>query len=260
MSLSLTAKEKLLPMQAKRILILGGTRDARQLAFRLIHAGHDVTTSFAGVTEHPIQPEGKVRVGGFGGADGLRHYLQVEKIDVLVDATHPFAAQISANAFDAAGDVTLLRLERPAWLERPGDIWLHVADINAAVAALPDQAVVMLTIGRKEVAPFMARPDLSGVARMIEPTPIVLPATWSLILERPPFSLESEIAVLRDNSITHLVSKNAGGGETEMKLVAARSLQIPVVMIARPNKPAVTTYSSVEGINSHISKLGSPSG
>ena len=247
-------------MQARKILILGGTRDARQLAFRLIHAGHDVTTSFAGVTENPVQPEGKVRVGGFGGADGLRQYLQVEKIDVLVDATHPFAAQISANAFEAAGEVALLRLERPAWVARPEDRWIDVNDINAAVVALPAQAVVMLTIGRKEVAPFMARPDLTGVARMIEPTSVVLPAAWKMILERPPFSLESEIAVLRDNSITHLVSKNAGGGETEMKLVAARILQIPVVMIARPNKPAVITYASVEGINTHISKLGSSSG
>lgn len=247
-------------MQAKRILILGGTRDARQLAFRLIHAGHDVTTSFAGVTENPIQPEGKVRVGGFGGVDGLRHYVQAEKIEVLIDATHPFAAIISANAAEASRDVVLLRLERPAWTARPDDNWIEVADIDAAVAALPTHASVMLTIGRKEIAPFVSRSDLTGVARMIEPTSISMPESWNLILERPPFSLESEMALLRDNNITHLVSKNAGGGETEMKLVAARSLQIPVVMIARPNKPAVTTYSSVEAINTHISKLGSPSG
>ena len=244
-------------MQAKKILILGGTRDARQLAFRLIHAGHDVTTSFAGVTEHPIQPEGKVRVGGFGGAAGLRHYLVTENYNVLVDATHPFAAQISANAVDAAGNIALVRLERPAWVARPEDHWINVADISAAVDALPPQAKVMLTIGRKEVAPFVTRPDISGVARMIEPTSIPLPAIWKLILERPPFSLASEIAVLRENGITHIVSKNAGGGETEMKLIAARNLNIPVVMIARPFKPAVTTYSSVEAINTHISKLGS---
>ena len=247
-------------MQAKKILILGGTRDARQLAFRLIHAGHDVTTSFAGVTEHPIQPEGKVRVGGFGGADGLRHYLVSENYNVLVDATHPFAAQISANAVDAVGNIALVRLERPAWVARPEDHWINVADISAAVDALPPQAKVMLTIGRKEVAPFVTRPDISGVARMIEPTSIPLPAIWKMILERPPFSLASEIAVLRENGITHIVAKNAGGGETEMKLVAARNLNIPVVMIARPFKPAVTTYSTVEAINTHISNLGSKSG
>ena len=247
-------------MQAKKILILGGTRDARQLAFRLIHAGHDVTTSFAGVTEHPVQPEGKVRVGGFGGADGLRRYLVSEKYDVLVDATHPFAAQISANAVDAAGHIALVRLERPAWVARPEDHWINVAGISAAVDALPPRASVMLTIGRKEVAPFMARPDISGVARMIEPTSITLPATWKMILERPPFSLESEMTVLRENGITFIVSKNAGGGETEMKLVAARNMSIPVVMIARPFKPAVSTYSTVEAINTHISKLGSKSG
>lgn len=244
-------------MHVRKILILGGTRDARQLAFRLIHAGHDVTTSFAGVTENPIQPEGKVRVGGFGGVEGLRQYLHAEKFDVLVDATHPFAAIISANAAEASRDIVLLRLERPAWTARPDDHWTQVPDIDAAVLALPGRASVMLTIGRKEIAPFVSRSDLTGVARMIEPTSIPMPASWSLILERPPFSLESEIALLREHNITHLVSKNAGGGETEMKLVAARSLQIPVVMIARPNKPVVTTYSTVEAINSHISKLGS---
>jgi len=212
------------------------------------------------VTVHPVQPEGKVRVGGFGGADGLRQYLVSENYDVLVDATHPFAAQISSNAVEAAGHIALVRLERPAWVARPEDHWINVADISAAVDALPPQAKVMLTIGRKEVAPFVTRPDISGVARMIEPTSIPLPAIWKLILERPPFSLASEIAVLRENGITHIVSKNAGGGETEMKLVAARNLNIPVVMIARPFKPAVTTYSSVEAINTHISKLGSKCG
>jgi precorrin-6A/cobalt-precorrin-6A reductase len=160
----------------KKVLILGGTRDARQLAFRLIHAGHDVTTSFAGVTEHPVQPEGKVRVGGFGGVEGLRQYLQAEKYDVLVDATHPFAAIISANAAEAAGDVLLMRLERPAWTARPDDNWIGADDIQGAVEALPLNSSVMLTIGRKEVAPFIARKDLSGVARMIEPTPIPMPA------------------------------------------------------------------------------------
>jgi precorrin-6A/cobalt-precorrin-6A reductase len=252
-----TAQEKLSLMQSRKVLILGGTRDARQLAFRLIHAGHDVTTSFAGVTEHPVQPEGKVRVGGFGGVEGLRQYLQAEKYDVLVDATHPFAAIISANAAEAAGDILLLRLERPAWTPKPNDNWLEVADIQNAVDALPLQASVMLTIGRKEIAPFLAREDLSGVARMIEPTSIPLPAAWALMLERPPFTLDSETTLLRDHNITHLVSKNAGSSDTETKLTAARNLQIPVVMIARPFKPHVTTHATVEAINAHISKLGS---
>jgi precorrin-6A/cobalt-precorrin-6A reductase len=247
-------------MPVKKVLILGGTRDARQLAFRLIHAGHDVTTSFAGVTEHPVQPEGKVRVGGFGGVEGLRQYLQAEKYDVLVDATHPFAAIISANAAEAAGDILLLRLERPAWTARPDDQWINVENIEAAVSALPLNASVMLTIGRKEIEPFMKRVDLKGVTRMIEPTAIALPASWNLILERPPFTLESEMALLRDHNITHLVSKNAGSSDTETKLTAARNLQIPVVMIARPFKPHVTTYATVEAINAHISKLGSLAG
>ena len=183
-------------MHVRKVLILGGTRDARQLAFRLIHAGHDVTTSFAGVTENPIQPEGKVRVGGFGGVDGLRNYLQTEKIDVLVDATHPFAAIISANAAEASHDVMLLRLERPTWTARPDDHWTQVPDIDGAVAALPAHASVMLTIGRKEIAPFISRSDLKGVARMIEPSSIAMPASWNLP------SLRLSPAILRSPCMT----------------------------------------------------------
>ena len=235
-------------MSPKRILILGGTAEARALAASLVQAGHDVTTSLAGVTQHPHLPEGQIRIGGFGGAAGLRDFLALKKIDVVVDATHPFAAAISRNAAEACGATKLLRLERPAWIKQTEDIWIGVPDTSSAAQALPQRARVLLTIGRKEIGVFMARTDLTGVARMIEPPPAPLSAQWQLMLKRPPFSLESEIGLMRSHAITHLVCKNAGGVETYEKLLAARQLRIAVVMINRPTKPVAPIYKTVEAL------------
>ena len=234
----------------RKVLILGGTKEARMLASRLLRVGLDVTSSFAGVTENPILPEGKIRKGGFGGVAGLRSYLVDEQVDLLVDATHPFAAVISAHAAEASPNV--MRLERPAWSPLPQDHWLDVEDNEAALAALPSGAPVMLTIGRKEVSAFTSRSDLRGVARMIEPPAEIMPASWALLLERPPFTTINEIALMKQYHITHLVTKNAGGRETAAKLEAARSLGMPVVMIARPIKPQVETYTTVDAIAAAI--------
>jgi precorrin-6A/cobalt-precorrin-6A reductase len=238
--------ERLLPMPSKRVLILGGTSDAIILARELRRVGHDIVTSFAGVTAHPTLPEGEVRIGGFGGEDGLYDYLKAEGFSAIADATHPFAAQISLHAFNAAAraGIAYLRLERAAWTPLPADNWISVADIEAAVAALPNAARVMLTIGRKEIAAFIARPDLTGVARMIEKPAEELPGHWHLIQARPPFTVEEECSLLEANTITHLVTKNAGGKLTVAKLIAARALRIPVVMIARPQKPGAPTFGS----------------
>lgn len=233
-------------MPNKRILILGGTSDAIILAKELVNAGFDVVTSLAGVTENPVQPEGEIRVGGFGGEEGLYNYLKAEGIAVIADATHPFAAQISRHGFNAAtrAGVPYLRLERAAWTPLPADNWINVANVEAALAVLPNAARVMLTIGRKEVALFLARQDLTGVARMIEKPTIEFPSNWQLILARPPFSIEAESELLSARKITHLVSKNAGGKLTVSKLIAARSLRLPVIMIARPLKPPAQTFGS----------------
>jgi precorrin-6A/cobalt-precorrin-6A reductase len=233
-----------------KILILAGTNDARLLANKLVGQGHDVVSSFAGVTENPILPLGEIRKGGFGGAEGLRDYIAAEKIEFLVDATHPFAAVISRNAFEAHPDV--LRLQRAAWLELKTDRWINVVDTAEAVSALPLEPRVLLTIGRKDVEAFTSRADLSGVARMIEPPDQPLPSNWTLLLERPPFDVASEKALLVEHRITHLVSKNAGGRETVAKLEAARNLGVSVVMIARPTKPEVETFTSVDAIAAHI--------
>ncbi len=237
-------------MPRKRILILGGTADARMLASELLAAGFEPVTSLAGVTKTPVLPPGEVRLGGFGGEAGLQAYLTSGGFAAVADATHPFAARISQHGFNAAkgAGIAYLRLERPAWVPASGDRWTFVADSKAAVAQLPAGARVMLTIGRKEIAPFLARGDISGVVRMIEATSLELPAHWQLILARPPFSLEEERRLLISHDITHLVSKNAGGAQTEAKLLAARELNLPVIMIERPAKPAGRIFTSIAAL------------
>ena len=242
-------------MPNKRILILGGTSDARVLAAEFIAAGYETVTSLAGVTEAPVMPPGEVRRGGFGGEKGLYTYLKDGRFAVVADATHPFAAQISQHGFNAArrAGIPYLRLEREPWLPAAGDHWIEVPTIASAVDALPSGSHVLFTIGRKEIAPFLTRGDISGVARMIEKSPLPMPPNWQLMLARPPFSFEDERDLLIKHRITHLVSKNAGGPQTEAKLLAARALGLPVIMIARPAKPWAQTFASTSAL---IAALG----
>lgn len=230
----------------RRILILGGTAQARQLATALGQTGHAVTTSLAGRTATPTLPAGEIRIGGFGGVEGLAAYMRQTGTDLIVDATHPFAARISANAA-AASQVTgipLIRLERPQWQKPEGAIWVEVPDMASAVAALPAGARVLLTIGRQDLAPFFPRTDCHFIARMID-IPEGLPATWTIIAARGPFTQEAEEALLGEHKITHLVSKNAGAAEVAAKLDAAARLAIPVVMVARPALPPAQIVASV---------------
>jgi precorrin-6A/cobalt-precorrin-6A reductase len=233
---------------SRRVLILGGTGEARGLAGALVARGVDVVTSLAGVTAAPVLPAGEVRRGGFGGAEGLKRYLAEAGIGVIADATHPFAAVISGHAGEAAGrcGIAYLRLERPAWRPGPGDRWTEVADAGGAVAALAPGATALVTIGRKELAAFAARGDLRVVARAIEPPGFELPPGWKLVLARPPFTLEAEMALMRGEGVSVLVTKNAGGEVTRAKLEAARALGLPVVMVARPAKPDAETAGTVE--------------
>ena len=237
-------------MRRDRVLILGGTRDAREIANALVADGRNVVTSLAGVTEQPALPEGDVRVGGFGGANGLKSYLESERIAVVIDATHPFAARMSAQAFEACRDtaVLLLRFERTPWAAGEGDDWTSVASAVDAAAALPSGARVLLTTGRKDLDPFFARSDISGIARMIEAPPSDPPGNWRVLRERPPFTVEGEMALMDDNRVTHLVTKNAGGSATEAKLEAARRRGIPVLMIARPGKPEVPSFAAISNL------------
>ena len=234
-------------MPNDRVLILGGTRDAREIADALVAAGHNVITSLAGVTEQPMLPSGEVRVGGFGGADGLKSYIESGHIRLVIDATHPFAARMSAQAFQAceACGVLLLRFERTAWVAGTGDDWTYASSAAEAASAVPAGARVLLTTGRKDLLPFFDRQDISGIARMIEAPPSDPPANWRILRERPPFSVASETDLMTGNAITHLVTKNAGSGATEAKLQAARERKIPVIMITRPVKPNVPSFATM---------------
>jgi precorrin-6A/cobalt-precorrin-6A reductase len=232
-----------------RILILGGTAEARLLAERLEgDARFSPLTSLAGVTVKPSKIAGEVRTGGFGGAEGLGDFLREERIALMVDATHPFAAQISANAVHASAQtcVPCLRLERAPWEKQPEDIWTLVADIEAAAKAIPQGARALVTVGRQEVAPFFARRDIHVVARMIEPPSHAVPGTGEIILARPPFSPEQERALMEDKRISVLVSKNSGGEATYAKILVAREMGLPVIMIARPGKAQLTTALNVD--------------
>jgi precorrin-6A/cobalt-precorrin-6A reductase len=222
-----------------RILILGGTTQASALA-RALAGRADLAPllSLAGRTQNPAPAPIPTRVGGFGGAEGLARFLRDENIDALIDATHPFAAQMSANAQKAAAltGVPLLTFSRPAWTPGAGDHWTEVADMAEAVAALgeaPRRA--FLTQGRLQLAAFAAAPQHFYLVRAIdEPAELALLPNHEFISARGPFTLDGERALMRDARIDILVSKNSGGEATAAKLVAARELAIPVILVARP--------------------------
>lgn len=231
-----------------RILILGGTAEARALAGRLVGMGHEVVTSLAGRTQTPKLPQGNVRVGGFGGIAGLETYLRAAHIERVVDATHPYAGTISANAVAAArgSGIPLVRLMRPAWEPEMGERWTMVESFSEAAAALPAGARVLVTTGHAELGRFLERNDCRLVVRLIERPGEPVPGHAKLILARPPYTLADELALMRGEAITHLVSKNSGGEQTRAKLEAARQLGIEVVMIARPAYGPAWEVANVE--------------
>lgn len=225
-----------------RILILGGTTEATVLSRRLVgDARFAVTVSLAGRTEAPRPVAGvAVRSGGFGGAAGLAQWLADACIEAVVDATHPFAAQISANAAAATGDLRLplCTIVRPPWAAEPGDRWYTVPNMEQAAEALgADPRRVFLSVGRQSVGQFQRAPQHAYVVRSIEPpAEEQLPSHTTLIQARGPFTRDNEIDLLRGHRIDVVVTKNAGGRATYAKLEAARELAIPVIMIERPAK------------------------
>ena len=231
-----------------KILILGGTSEARELAERLVARGHQVTTSLAGRTRMPHLPAGTLRVGRFGGAAGLAAYLRSERFEHIIDATHPYAGTISANAASAADEsgIPLIRLQRPAWDEPEGAGWVHVATLADAAAALPRGAIVLVTTGHEGLEAMLARTDCRLLVRLIEPPGAPLPGHARLILDRPPYAPEAELALLRTEGVTHLVTKNSGGTQTAAKLQAAREAGVQVIMLERPDTGAAHEVSSVD--------------
>jgi precorrin-6A/cobalt-precorrin-6A reductase len=236
-----------------RVLILGGTTEATELGRAIARDGRAVgEISLAGRTLRPLPQPLPTRTGGFGGAEGLAHYLAENRIDVLIDATHPFAARMTANAV-AAARVTgtkLLVVLRPAWQPKDGDRWTMVANMSAAASAIGTAPRrVLLTVGQKDILPFAAVPQHHYVLRSVDPPPAdVLPPDVEVISARGPFAEADEHRLLVTHRIDVIVTKNSGGSATEAKLAAARALGLPVVMVERPPAPPVETAASVADV------------
>ncbi|MEN0040935.1 MAG: cobalt-precorrin-6A reductase [Pseudomonadota bacterium] len=224
-------------MKAERILLLGGTREAVALAAKLVAQGHDVTTSLAGRTKEPREVEGKLRIGGFGGPEGLAHWITENRITRLIDATHPFAEQISRHAAMAAQTTGILfeQHQRPPWDAVDGDNWRIVPDLNTAAESLRPGSTVLLALGSQHISAFSNRDDVRFIIRMIDPPAAPLPfADHELMLARPSAKAEEEAAFLRSKNVDTIICRNSGGKGAYAKIEAARMLRVPVVMIARP--------------------------
>ena len=231
-----------------KVLIFGGTGEARDLAGRLSDHGHAVTTSLAGRTIAPLMPKGDVRIGGFGGIAALAGFLETERFDWTIDATHPFAARMSQQILVAAEQVKtpFLRLIRPGWQKPSNAQWIDVPDIPAAFTSVPRNAVVLVTSGHEGLTYCGQQKTSRFVVRLIEQPDIALPDNTELLIARPPYTFDGEVALMRDYGITHMIAKNAGGMQTQAKIDAAAALDIVTLMVRRPTLPAAREVSSVD--------------
>ncbi|QDH17754.1 cobalt-precorrin-6A reductase [Swingsia samuiensis] len=242
------------------ILILGGTTEANQLVNTLQNSSHKIFLSLAGITSQPtLPPSCHPHIGGFGGVAGLCSFITQHDITAIIDATHPFAQQISTNATLSAQrmNIPLLRIERPQWFPQKGDNWLSIPTFMDVIQHLGKTSKnVFLTTGRKDLAAFCQAPQHHYVLRSIEPpTSNALPPQTTLLLSKPPFTLENEQKLMRSYNIDFLVTKNAGSNATKAKLEAAKNLNIPVIMIERPQLPEAQVVSTVEHARKWVSHL-----
>jgi precorrin-6A/cobalt-precorrin-6A reductase len=247
------------PDRSRRILILGGTGEAAELAEHLeVRTDLAVVSSLAGRVSQPRLPRGIVRVGGFGGVDGLISYLKEERIAAVVDATHPFAVRISHNAEAACAQLRLpmIAFVRPPWIKVKDDLWHNVPDFRSAASLVDSRkSRVFLSIGRQELGSFAHCNEAWFLIRAIEEPTERLPLHHLVLLQRGPFDLEDERCLMRDHSIDTVVSKNSGGEATYSKIEAARSLGIPVVMIKRPTKHTAQFVESIDDVLVEIDRL-----
>lgn len=222
----------------------------------------DAVYSYGGRTRAPADQPLPTRIGGFGGVSGLADYIRREGITHVIDATHPFAAEMSRNAVQACAETgtSLIALERAPWAKAPGDNWIEVADVNAAVAALPEApANVFLAIGRQHIAPFAARPQHAYTLRFVDPPEAPLPFSADVIVSRGPFTLQGELEMMRTRGIAWIVARNSGGDGARAKIDAARALGLPVIMISQPKlpeRPRVESVTEVMQWLGHSTRLG----
>lgn len=218
--------------------------------------------SYGGRTRAPADQPLPTRIGGFGGVSGLADYIRREGITHVIDATHPFAAEMSRNAVAACAEAgtPLIALERMPWDRTQGDNWIEVADVNAAAAALPDAAArVFLAIGRQHIAPFAGKPQHTYTLRFVDPPEAPLPFAADVIVSRGPFTLEGELEMMRLRGIAWIVARNSGGDGARAKIDAARMLGVPVIMISRPKLPERRRVESVTDVMQwlgHSARLG----
>ncbi|WP_068311627.1 precorrin-6A reductase [Polycladidibacter hongkongensis] len=229
---------------SKKLLVLGGTKEARELIDRLALCDNvETTASLAGATKAPLPLAVTARSGGFGGVVGLKKYLQEHQITTLIDATHPFATQITANARHAceASDVEYLRLTRPPWQPSNADTWYQFADLSQAIAALPAGARVFSAIGSKEAARLSSRPDVFWVVRALDAElEAKVSDTCQVIIEKPRTRVEDEIHLLRSLRVDAVLAKNSGGSAGYNKIAAARHLSLPLYLVDQPKNTAPT--------------------
>lgn len=247
------------------LLILGGTTEATALANALGEAGTGGTFSYAGRVERPRRQPLPTRAGGFGGAQGLARWLRDNAITHVVDATHPFAAQMSGNAVAACAEtgIPLIALTRPPWQAETGDTWQNVPDIGAAADAVAAAGPrrVMLAIGRMHLTAFARAPGNFYLLRLVDPPDGPLPFDdYAIELSRGPFTVENDMALMRDHRIEVIVSKNAGGTGARAKLDAARRLGLPVVMIDRPALPDRREAHTVDAVLDWLAHPGTDRG
>ncbi|WP_020143577.1 cobalt-precorrin-6A reductase [Terracoccus sp. 273MFTsu3.1] len=241
-----------------RVLVLGGTGEARDLAGRLVERGDAVVSSLAGRVSAPALPVGEVRTGGFGGVDGLAEHLVTHGYDVVVDATHPFAAQITGNAVAACGrvGVQLVRLQRPGWSRHPlAGEFTWVDDVEAARVAAEGVGVrPFLTTGRQQLETFAAWDDRYVLARVVDPPDWAVPSSWEVLRARGPYPYAAERELLESRAVDVLLTKDSGGALTEAKLGAAHDLGVPVVVVRRP--PVPDGVAVVESVGEALAAIG----
>ena len=240
------------------VLIIGGTAEARAIAAELAAAGADVLTSLAGRVREPALPAGRVRVGGFGGAEGLATFLCSHGIRAMIDATHPFAAQIGGSAATAAAatGIPLLRLERPGWADHPRAAeWTWVPDAAAARVAAEGYSHPFLTTGRQSLSEFLDWADRFALVRVVDPPVVPVPERWTLITARGPYDYPAERRLMEKSGVNVLLSKDSGGSHTVAKIDAAGDLGIPIVMIARPRRERAAAVGTVAEALAWLSEI-----